>query len=314
MLSVSELQTPDIEKWVRHIARSVYQEQIRDVVQEQIEEVYDEVGVSGTMRLRRDFTAHQAHAEQRFGRLENALLELAQAEERLDSRFEDLTQAQQRTEERVAELTQAQQRTEERVAELTQAQQLTEERVAELTQAQQRTEERVAELTQAQQRTEERVAELTQTQQHLVERVDNLDHRVGLIGNVLGIEAEGEAEETLVYILQQDGYQLLENPYALAVNGVEVDLVVAAKTSAGERVSVLVDVKARARLKELRRWASRLQDTAFQAQLVEAGIEKPFLPYFFGLRVYQIVDQEAERLGIGVVDPNGERVKPTLIR
>ncbi len=282
MVPVSDLQTPEMAAWVRNIARSVVQDHLDDLESSNGDELRE--GRSG--RMKRELAAHEARAEQRFDRLENALVEL--------------TQAQKRTEERVEELAQAQARTEERVGRL-------EDAVTELAQAQARTEERVGRL-------EDAVTELAQAQKRTEARVDNLDRRVGLIGNVLGVETEGEAEETLVYILEQKGYRLLEMPYALAVDSIEVDLVVSAETPAGEWVSVLVDVKARARLKELRRWSNRLQDSAFQVRLEEAGVAKPFLPYFFGLRVYQIVDQEAERLGIGVVDPNGERVAPTLIR
>nr|HID12438.1 hypothetical protein [Anaerolineae bacterium] len=171
----------------------------------------------------------------------------------------------------------------------------------------------VAELAEAQKRTEEQVALLAATQRKILERVDELDHRVGLIGNTVGIEAEGDAQETLVYILEQKGYRLLEAPCALSVDG-EIDVVVRAETPDGEQVWVLVDVKSRARLRELRRWSGRLRDPAFQQRLAEAGVTKPFLPYFFGLRVYQIVDDEARRLGIGVLDPDGERVAPTLLR
>jgi len=129
----------------------------------------------------------------------------------------------------------------------------------------------------------------------------------------MGGREVSEAEEILTYILEQKGYRLLETPYALAVDG-EVDVVARAETPDGEQVCVLVDVKARARLKELRRWSDRLRDTAFQQRLAETGVTRPFLPYFFGLRVYQIVDDEARRLGIGVLDPDGERVAPTLLR
>jgi hypothetical protein len=108
------------------------------------------------------------------------------------------------------------------------------------------------------------------------------------IYDVLGIGAErDDAQETLVYILEQKGYRLLETPYALTLDEeMEVDVVVRAETPDGEQVCVLVDVKARARLKELRRWSGRLRDPAFQQQLADAGVMKPLLPYFFGLRVY----------------------------
>jgi len=291
MTSISDVQTPEMAAWVQNI--------VTPMIREQMEILRQEIREDGLGRLERSLDAHRKRTEQRFDRLETALA--------------DLAAAQQRTEERVEELAAAQQRTEERVEELAVAQKRTEERVEELAAAQQRTEERVEELAAAQQRTEEQVTQLAATQRGILERLDVLDHRVGLIGDLLGIEAEGEAQEVLTYVLEQKGYRLLEAPYALDVDG-EVDVVMRAETPDDQQVWVLVEVKARARLKELRRWSGRLHDVTFQQRLAEAGVTKPFLPYFFGLRVYQIVDEEAERLGIGVLDPNGERVTPALLR
>ena len=136
---------------------------------------------------------------------------------------------------------------------------------------------------------------------------------MGLVTDMMGLEAEGEAEEVLTYTLEQKGYRLLESPYALAVNDTEIDIVIGAETPDGERVTVLAEVKARARLKSLRRWSGRLRNPAFLQLLADAGVVKPFLPYFIGLRVYQVVDDAARDLGIGVLDPNGERVAPIII-
>ncbi|RLC63483.1 MAG: hypothetical protein DRI48_08425 [Chloroflexi bacterium] len=318
MLPKSELQTPEMAAWVQEI--------VTPMLQEQIEVLRREMYENGVGRLERSLNAHRDYTEKRFDRLETALAELAEAQRRTEERVEELAEAQWRTEERVgrleialAELAEAQRRTEERVGRLEIA-------LAELAEAQRRTEERVGrleialtELAEAQRRTEERVgrletalAELAEAQRRTEERVGEMDHRLGLIANVLGIEAESEAEEVVMYVLEQQGYRLLEAPYALATDG-EIDVVVKAETPDGKPVSVLVDVKARARLKELRRWHSRLQDPAFQKQLADADVQGPFVPYFFGLRVYQIVDQEARKLGIGVLDPNGERIPPTII-
>ncbi|RLC62224.1 MAG: hypothetical protein DRI80_06885 [Chloroflexota bacterium] len=251
--------------------------------------------------------AHQVFREQAETlRKEIRQDELRSLERSLNRQIEQTWQAIRSLTEQVAALTEAQKRAEERLEGV-------ENRLEGVENRLERLEVIVAELAEAQKRTEEQVAQLAATQRRVLERLDVLDHRVGLIGDVLGIEAEGEAEETLVYVLEQKGYRLLEAPCALSVDG-EIDVVVRAETPDGEPVWVLVDVKARARLKELRRWSGRLRDPAFQQRLAEAGVVKPFLPYFFGLRVYQIVDDEAHRLGIGVLDPNGERVEPTLLR
>ncbi len=192
--------------------------------------------------------------------------------------------------------------------------------VVELAEAQKRTETRVEELAEAQKRTENQlnrleavVVELVEAQKRTEARIDDLNHRVGLISNILGVEIEGDAEDILVYVLEQKGYQLLKAPYSLSVDDTEIDIVIEAKMPNGKQVSILVEVKTRARLKELRRWAGRLRNSKFQQQLVEAGVTGPFLPYFFGMRVYQVVDDAARDLGIGVLDPNGERVAPVIL-
>ncbi len=270
MLPKSDLKTPEMAHWVQEIVAPMLKEQA-DILRQELRE-------NGLSRLERSLNAHRDDTEKRFDRLENALVELAEAQKRTEARVEELAEAQKRTEKRVDRLEIA-----------------------------------INELTEAQKRTEVHLAQLASTQQDILVRLDRVEHQVGLIGNVLGIEVEGEAEEIVAYILKQQGYRLLETPYALAING-EVDIVLKVETPEGEPVSVLVEAKTRARLKELRRWHNRLQDQNFQQQLVDAGVEKPFMPYFFGLRVYQTVDTEARNLGIGVADPDGERVPPTLLQ
>jgi Holliday junction resolvase-like predicted endonuclease len=312
MLPKSDLKTPEMVHWVQEIVAPMLREQA-DILRQELRE-------NGLGRLERGLNAHRDYTDKRFDRLENALFELAEAQKRTEARVEELAEAQKRTEARVEELAEAQKRTEKRVDrleialnELAEAQKRTEARVEELAEAQKRTEARVEELAEAQKRTEAHLTQLATTQQGILVRLDRLEHQVGLISNALGIEVEGEAEEIVVYILEQQGYRLLEAPYALAFNG-EIDIVLKVETPEGDPVSVLVEAKTRARLKELRRWHSRLQDQVFQQKLVDAGVQKPFLPYFFGLRVYQTVDTEARKLGIGVLDPDGERVAPTLLQ
>ena len=278
MSDIRDFQTPEMVAWVRSVVAPMIQEKVEEIVCRDIRE-------DGLGRLERSFAASQVNTEERFDRLEVVLVELAEAQRRTDERLGELIEAQKRTDERLGELAEAQRQTEKQVAQLAATQQMVLERLDKL---------------------DHRVESLDH-------RMGSVEHQVGLIGNVLGVEAEAEAQEALVYVLEQKGYRLLEVPYALAVNG-EVDVVVQAETPEGERVCVLVDVKARARLKELRRWSSRLRDEAFQQRLADAGLTKPFLPYFFGLRVYQIVDAEARELGIGVLDPDGERVTPALLQ
>jgi len=284
--------------WVREIAHQVFREQA--------ETLRKEIRQDELRSLERSLNRQIEQTWQAIRSLTEQVAALTEAQKRAEERLEGVENRLERLEVTVAELAEAQKRAEERLEGV-------ENRLEGVENRLERLEVIVAELAEAQKRTEEQVAQLAATQRRVLERLDVLDHRVGLIGDVLGIEAEGEAEETLVYVLEQKGYRLLEAPCALSVDG-EIDVVVRAETPDGEPVWVLVDVKARARLKELRRWSGRLRDPAFQQRLAEAGVVKPFLPYFFGLRVYQIVDDEAHRLGIGVLDPNGERVEPTLLR
>jgi predicted nucleic acid-binding Zn-ribbon protein len=109
-----------------------------------------------------------------FSRLEAAMTNLAQAQNRTEAQVKELAQAQGRTEAQVKELAQAQARTESQVKELAQAQARTESQVKELAQAQGRTEAQVKELAQAQGRTEAQVKELAQAQGRTETRVEEL--------------------------------------------------------------------------------------------------------------------------------------------
>jgi hypothetical protein len=73
-----------------------------------------------------DFHSLRGEINREASRLDTALTELAQAQQRTEKRFDELVQAQQRTEKRVDELAQAQQRTEEQLNKLAAAQQKTE--------------------------------------------------------------------------------------------------------------------------------------------------------------------------------------------
>ena len=98
-------------------------------------------------------TIRSRPADQQPSRLETALTELAEA--------------QQRTEERVGRL-------EDAVERLAEAQTRTEARIEELAEAQLRTEARVEELAEAQRRTEERLQEVVELQHWLVDRVGSM--------------------------------------------------------------------------------------------------------------------------------------------
>jgi DNA repair exonuclease SbcCD ATPase subunit len=136
--------------------------------------------------LRQELAAFQQRTDIRFDRVEQALVDLATAQQRTEQRVEELATAQQRTEQRVEELATAQQRTEQRLAELAER---TDQRFAELAAAQQRTEQRLAELAErtdqrfaelaaAQQRSEERIAELVIFQQRTEQRLSRVEDAI----------------------------------------------------------------------------------------------------------------------------------------
>jgi len=121
-----------------------------------------------------DFRGLTGEIDRQVSRLDTALVDLTNAQNRTEQRVEELAQAQNRTEQRVEELAQAQNRTEQRVEELAQAQNRTEQRVEELAQAQNRTEQRVEELAHAQNRTEQRVEELAHAQKDTETQIKQL--------------------------------------------------------------------------------------------------------------------------------------------
>ena len=277
----------------------------------------------------------EARAEARFTRLETALAELAEAQKRTEQQVQELAEAQKRTEQRldrleqvVQELAEAQKRTEQRldrleqvVQELAEAQKRTEQRVEELAEAQKRTEQRldrleqvVQELAEAQKRTEQRVEELAEAQKHMMEaiasltrRMDATEKQLGQLSERFGLDLEVDAEEVLRAVAQEKGYSLLQEPMAIDVDG-EMDVVAPIETPSGERFWMIIEVKGRLRRKEVGRFLQRLQQPQVIQQLEASGVEKPYLPYVFGLRVYFGVDEMARETGVGILTFRGERI------
>jgi len=258
--------------------------------------------------------------EERLSRLEATVQALAEAQRRAEERLsrleatvQALAEAQRRAEERLSRLeatvqalAEAQRRAEERLSGV-------EERLSKVEERLSRLEATVQALAEAQRRTEEELVRLAEAQRHTEERLDDVDKQLSTIGNILGLDAEGDAEEILTYILERKGYRILAAPHGLDIDG-EVDLVMPVETPEGTRAWVVLEAKKRVRLKELRRWANRVQSKGFLQRLERAGVTVPLLPYLFGLRVYAVVDEEAKEKGIGVLCPDGERVVPRMIR
>ncbi len=194
--------------------------------------------------------------------------------------------------EAIHSLAEAQRRTEERVTRLEAA-------VERLAEAQARTEERVTRLETAMER-------LEATVQSLADTVGQLARQVGHLSNLIGADLEVDAEEILTYTLKQKGYRPVGPAYPVELDG-EVDVALPLESPDGERLWALVEAKTRVRQKEVEKWSKRLKSKRFLRRLAEARIEKPYMAYIFGLRIYPEVIATAEEAGIGVLDFRGER-------
>jgi chaperonin cofactor prefoldin len=234
--------------------------------------------------------------------------ELAEAQRRTEQRVEELAEAQRRTDESVKALAEAQRRSEERldrleaaVQELAEAQRRTDESVKALAEAQRRTEQRVEELAEAQRRTDERVDVLAQKVDHLAVEVNNLRRTIGAT-------VEEEAEDWVLVLLEQKGYQILEEPRQVRMDG-EVDVAIPAARD-GQVLWAVVEAKTRLSRREIEDWANRMRSEGFRQRLAQHGVPGPYLVYIYGLRVDAACDAAARRFGIGLVTGRGERVPP----
>ena len=77
-----------------------------------------------------------------------------------------------------------------------------------------------------------------------------------------------------------------------------------------EAIQTLAEAQQRTeeRLEELAQAQARTEERVSKRRLTGALIEKPYMAYIFGLRVYPEVVAAAEEAGIGVLDFRGERV------
>ena len=231
-----------------------------------------------------------ASAEERLARLEDIVAKLVEAQHHLEQRMEELAEAQRHLEQRMEELAEAQRHLEQRMEELAEAQRRTEQQLQQLAEAHYRLEEVVTQL---------------------IRRVDQMSLQLGQLSNRLGLDLEVDAEEVLMSLLKERGIRPLQEPFAIEVDG-EMDVVVPVELPTGERPWIIVEVKGRLRRKELGEFLQRLQRPWVQERLRQEGIQKPYLPYAFGLRVYADVDRMATEAGVGILTFRGERVAPQL--
>jgi len=78
----------------------------------------------------------------------------------------------------------------------------------------------------------------------------------------------------------------------------------------GRQLWVLVEAKVGLRRREVLSWARRLDAPRFRSCLTEEGIPGTYLPYTFGIRVYQEAEEAAREHGIGLLNSRGERLPP----
>ncbi len=272
------------------------EERVREIVLEVVEEEVE--------TLRQEL----GHPGPEWGEIRQvwrAINALAEAQRRTEEEFRKYREASEARFERIEaalnRLAEAQARTEERVSRL-------EEAVAQLAEAQRRTEERL-------QRLEETVQALAEFVRQLAERTEQqfaqLRSEIGRLADRVGLDLEADAEEVFWALAEKKGMRILARPAPIVMDG-EVDLAVPVETPEGQRAWVLIEVKGRLRRSEMEDWFKCLKNPSFQEKLGLHGVDKPYLPYMFGVRVYLGVEDLAQKTGIGVLTFRGEMVPARL--
>jgi Skp family chaperone for outer membrane proteins len=125
----------------------------------------------------------------------------------------------------------------------------------------------------------------------------------------LGLEIEEEASEILLWVMEQKGWQPVEGPYALAMNG-EVDVVAVFANEQGQRITVLMEVKLRLNRRTVDAWANRVRSEGFLRRLQRHGLTPPYWIYLFGFRIDRTAAKRAEQRQVGVMTARGEMFPP----
>ncbi|MGB9639425.1 MAG: hypothetical protein ACPL4H_00835 [Anaerolineales bacterium] len=181
----------------------------------------------------------------------------------------------------------------------------------------------IQELAEAQKRTEESLNKLTTRVDALTERVDKLSERVDELAeaqkktsyqlarleNRIGVSTEEEAADTLRYVLEKNGYRIINGPTNLPLNG-EIDVIYQVADSAGRIVTALLEAKVRISWRAVEAWAQRMRSSDFRSALHAAGFPAPYLVYAYGMRADPSAHQAAETFGIGLITGRGEEVTP----
>jgi Holliday junction resolvase-like predicted endonuclease len=142
----------------------------------------------------------------------------------------------------------------------------------------------------------------------LAQKVDHLSVEVNNLRRTIGATVEEEAEDWVMVLLEQKGYQILEEPRQVRMDG-EVDVAIPAARD-GQALWAVVEAKTRLSRREIEDWANRMRSEGFRQRLAQHGVPGPYLVYIYGLRVDAACDAAARRFGIGLVTGRGERVPP----
>ncbi|MGH9064729.1 MAG: hypothetical protein ACRD0L_12295 [Acidimicrobiales bacterium] len=128
--------------------------------------------------------------------------------------------------------------------------------------------------------------------------------QLGQLGSTIGVFTEEEAGDVLRGVAEDRGWALLDEPRRLDFGRGEVDVVVRLRTGSGE-VTALVESKLRLKEPDVAAFARLLADPAWLARLEEMGLRGPWLPFVYGMGVYDRVTRFSSASGIGVLSPKG---------
>ncbi|MDW8396702.1 MAG: hypothetical protein RMM31_10720, partial [Anaerolineae bacterium] len=184
------------------------------------------------------------------------------------------------------------------------AQRGAEERIARLEVA-------VAALIEAQRRTEQRLDMfMAEFRRFREEEFQELKAKVDRLQQTFGATLEEEAASVLEVVMRKKGFRALGPETTLSVDG-EIDVLMPFENPQGQRVWILVEVKARLNQRDVRAWIQRARDAAWQSRLAERGVDKLYCLYFYAIRVdlgaLELIESSE---GVGLLKSEGEIVAP----
>ncbi|MFN3309263.1 MAG: hypothetical protein ACK44E_08655 [Anaerolineales bacterium] len=149
------------------------------------------------------------------------------------------------------------------------------------------------------------MAELAAAQKQIASHLAGLDSR-------LGISVEREAADALAYTLRQKGYQILDGPFNVPVDG-EVDILYQVIDAAGNRLTAVMESKFRLSYGAVEDWAKQMRSIEFRQKLAQAGFPGPYLVYIYGMGIHPSAREAIKRFGIGLITDRGDWIDPVEI-